>query len=126
MMFYNTAFLASKLEIGIMGTLSGMLMVFLALILISIIISFFKYIGGDSKKAKPSVPEAKVEPVVAETLPEEELTDDLELVAVITAALAASMNTSSDQLVVRSLRRVNAQRSAWGAKGRSDNLRNSY
>ncbi len=32
--------------------------------------------------------------------------DDLELIAVISAAIAASLGTSSDQLVVRSLRKV--------------------
>ena len=37
---------------------------------------------------------------------EEDLTDDLELVAVITAAIAASENTSADGLVVRSIRRA--------------------
>ena len=37
---------------------------------------------------------------------EENLTDDLELVAVITAAIAAAEETSTDGLVVRSIRRV--------------------
>ena len=38
---------------------------------------------------------------------EEELSDDLELVAVITAAIAASAGTSTDGFVVRSIRRSN-------------------
>ena len=42
-------------------------------------------------------------PAAAQT--QEEEVDDLELVAVITAAVAASMNTSVDNLVVRSIRR---------------------
>ena len=37
---------------------------------------------------------------------EEELVDDLELVAVITAAIAAFDNTSADGLVVRSIKRA--------------------
>lgn len=37
---------------------------------------------------------------------EENSQDELELVAVITAAIAASMGTTSDQLQVRSLRKV--------------------
>ena len=36
--------------------------------------------------------------------------DDLELVAVITAAVAASMNTSVDKLVVRSIKRRNTNK----------------
>ena len=38
---------------------------------------------------------------------DEEEVDDLELVAVITAAIAASENTPADGLVVRSIRKVN-------------------
>ncbi|MEG0999917.1 MAG: sodium pump decarboxylase subunit gamma, partial [Cellulosilyticaceae bacterium] len=38
-----------------------------------------------------------------------DLTDELELVAVITAAIAASMGTTSDRLQVRSLRQVTRQ-----------------
>jgi predicted house-cleaning noncanonical NTP pyrophosphatase (MazG superfamily) len=41
----------------------------------------------------------------------EELSDDLELVAVITAAIAASEGTSADGLVVRSIKR--ARNSQW-------------
>ena len=37
-------------------------------------------------------------------------TDDLALVAVITAALAASLETSPDKLIVRSIRRKNTNR----------------
>ena len=40
-----------------------------------------------------------------------EMTDDLELVAVISAAIAASENTSTDSFVVRSIKKVN--RSKW-------------
>ena len=42
---------------------------------------------------------------------EEDLTDDLGAVAVITAAIAASQNTSRDRFVVRSIKKVN--RSTW-------------
>ena len=41
---------------------------------------------------------------------QDEDVDDLELVAVITAAIAASENTSTDGLVVRSIRKVNSRR----------------
>ena len=45
-------------------------------------------------------------PVAAPAAEEEELVDDLELVAVITAAIAASTNSSTDSLVVRSIKRA--------------------
>ena len=48
----------------------------------------------------------EVKTEVAATVIEDKKQDDLELVAVITAAIAASMGTSSDQLRVRSFRKV--------------------
>ena len=58
---------------------------------------------------RPSV--AITAPAVPAALVEEDLTDDLELVAVISAAIAASENTSTDSFVVRSIKKVN--RSKW-------------
>ena len=65
-----------------------------------LIISCFKFIGKAQKKE-----EKPVETVVAAApVVEENLTDDLELVAVITAAIAAaSENESTDGLVIRSI-----------------------
>ena len=88
------------------------------LIFISLIIGCFKYInqweknrGAKAASAAPkAAPTPAPAPVAAAPVAEEELVDDLELVAVITAAIAASMNTSTDGLVVRSIRRkANAQ-----------------
>lgn len=95
-----------------MNTLMGMGTVFLVLIFISLIIGCFKYINAFEKKMKadkaasapapvPAAPAAAAVPV-----PEEELVDDLELVAVITAAIAAATGSSADGLVVRSIKRA--------------------
>ena len=98
-----------------MNTLMGMGTVFVVLIFIAFLISRFKYISRLEdwfRKRK-----AKNEPTVTETVAEEpaadeeiDETDDLALVAVITAALAASLETSPDKLVVRSIRRKNTNR----------------
>lgn len=50
---------------------------------------------------------AETVPVVEETVEE---TDDLELIAVISAAIAAAEGTSTDGFVVRSIRRRSANR----------------
>lgn len=94
-------------------TLIGMGTVFIVLIFISLIIGCFKYINEwekqktQPKTAKPVPAPAPIAPPapVQEEEEEEELSDDLELVAVITAAIAASMNTPADGLVVRSIKR---------------------
>mgnify|MGYP002792660390 CR=1 FL=1 len=98
-----------KMSKAAMNTLMGMGTVFLVLIFISLIIGCFKFISifeeKAKKKSKGTAPAEAVETVPAAPA-EENLADDLELVAVITAAIAASTNSSADGLVVRSIRRV--------------------
>ncbi|MFR5731673.1 MAG: OadG family transporter subunit [Clostridium sp.] len=61
---------------------------------------------GEAKGYAAPAPTASIAPVAAPAAEEEELVDDLELVAVITAAIAASTNSSTDSLVVRSIKRA--------------------
>ena len=99
-----------------LNTLIGMGTVFLVLILISLIISCFKVIpkiqenAAKKKAAKEGVAEtAGIDNALAQIEEQEaveEETDDLELVAVIAAAIAASEGAAStDGFVVRSIRR---------------------
>ena len=89
-----------------LNTLLGMGTVFAVLIFLAFVISLFKYIPVilDKLTKKEKVPMATV-PVKAEPVVEETVTDDLELIAVITAAIAAQEGTSTDGFVVRSIRR---------------------
>ncbi len=93
-----------------LNTLLGMGSVFIVLILISLIISSFSLFNKAGKKKPVEVkaaPKAEV-PVVEEL---EELSDDTELVAVITAAICAYEGAgSSDGFVVRSIRKANRRR----------------
>lgn len=100
------------------NTVICLAVVFAVLIFISFLISLFKYIpkleAALSKKDKKT---GLAENAVVNTVSqievkeeEEELSDDLELVAVITAAIAASAGTSTDGFVVRSIRRSNNSR----------------
>lgn len=107
---------ASTISAGkaLMNTLIGMGTVFIVLIFISYIIGLFKYINQvDTKKTAQTVAVSiPPSPVIENTEEiEEELTDDTELVAVITAAIAAYAGTSSEGFQVRSIKR--AGRSAW-------------
>ena len=102
----------SKMAKAGMNTVMGMGTVFIVLILFAFIISRFKYISVfekwlNSRGHKDDVPKLQPMPPAAEP-EEDEPADDLELVAVITAALAASLNTSTDKLIVRSIRRRNS------------------
>lgn len=99
--------LGEKMTKAALNTLMGMGTVFVVLILISLIIYCFRYISViQDKLAGRGKEEAKPEAVVAETVQSDTpLTDDLELVAVISAAIAASEGTSTDSFVVRSIHR---------------------
>lgn len=101
---------------ALLNTLMGMGTVFVVLIFICWLISLFKFIPSLEAKLKkqpleptPIAP-AKPAPIIEEE-EEEELVDDGELVAVITAALYASLSekevpVSADGLVVRSIKRA--------------------
>lgn len=87
-----------------LNTVMSMAIVFAVLIFISLIISCFKFIAAAQNKSASNAETAT--PVAAPAAPavEENLTDDLELVAVITAAIAAASECeSTDGLVVRSI-----------------------
>ncbi|MFR5602200.1 MAG: OadG family protein [Lachnospiraceae bacterium] len=89
--------------------------VFLVLIFISLIIGSLKYVNAAGANTKPeAAPAAAPAPVAAApvaAVPANNLMNDLELVAVITAAIAASTGTSADGLVVRSIKRKSG--STW-------------
>ena len=106
-----------KMYKAVMNTLIGMGTVFVVLIFISFIISLFKYINKFENKNKAKNEASNdaqgVDNAIAQIVSSEEQdeeVDDLELIAVITAAIAASENTSTDGLVVRSIRKVNSRR----------------
>lgn len=76
----------------------------------------YKYIAVSKKEKKPAFTPAAPEPSpvldapvqAADGQEERNLSEDLELVAVITAAIAAATGTSPNELVVRSIRRAPA------------------
>ena len=100
------------------NTVICLAVVFAVLIFISFLISLFKYIPKlEAALSKNDKKTELAENAVVNTVSqievkeeEEELSDDLELVAVITAAIAASAGTSTDGFVVRSIRRSNNSR----------------
>ncbi|MBO5208646.1 MAG: OadG family protein [Lachnospiraceae bacterium] len=109
---YSTA---EKMEKAALNTLLGMGTVFVVLILMIFIISAFSIIPkiqAAFKKKPEEAKETETDNVVAQIVEKEELSDDLELVAVISAAIAAYEGSgSTDGFVVRSIRKAN--KSKW-------------
>ncbi len=90
-----------------LNTVMSMCIVFVVLIFIAIIIAQFKRVSDmEGKSAAGAAQQAAPEPAVAKKEEEApaDVSDDLELVAVIAAAIAASEGAqSADGLVVRSI-----------------------
>ena len=98
----------SNMDLGLLTTALGLIIVFAILIIIALLLAIFSVLVKDKNK---SIQEQRdtaqvATPAKAAVSTSSNLMDDKELVAVITAAIAASMNTSADTLVVRRIRRV--------------------
>lgn len=111
--------LGERMGRAALNTLIGMGTVFIVLIIIIGVISLFKFIpviqDRLAKKNTGNVQEngAGAATQMSGAQEDEDVSDDLELVAVIAAAIAASEGAAStDGFVVRSIRKVNGVRRA--------------
>ncbi len=110
-------------EKGTLNTILGMGTVFVVLILISLLIGLFKYIPMLEEKIKKKNEIKTISPIAMDNAishiiqNEEEVVDDLELVAVIMAALKCvieeekNITIPNNGLVVKSIKKVN--KSKW-------------
>ena len=110
--------LGKTLQRAGLNTLMGVGTVFVMLILLSLLISLFRFIPNPEAKKAAEAKAAKeaqaaviaAAPAAAPAQAEENLADDGELVAVIAAAIAAAEGTTTDGFVVRSIRKVKRNR----------------
>ena len=106
--------MAKTLQRAGLNTLMGIGTVFVMLVLLSLLISLFKFIPNPEAKkaaeAKAAKAAKEAEAAATPVQAEENLADDGELVAVIAAAIAAAEGTTTDGFVVRSIRKVKRNR----------------
>lgn len=112
-------------------TLIGLAIVFSVLVILMIVLMLFKVFlykepAKVSSAPAPDPIQAVAPDVSAVSAKKEEPEDDEELIAVLTAAVAASMNTSTYNLKIRSYRRVPNTRPAWNRAGISDTIENRF
>lgn len=110
--------MGDALSIGGMVALQGMIIVFSVLILLMVVLMLMKvffYKNPSKQKAKLTEPSEPV--TTASALVEKEDIDDGELIAVLTAAVAASLNTSTYNLKIKSYRRVGNKAPVWNRAG---------
>ncbi len=104
---------------GLQVTVTGLLIVFSVLIILMAILMLMKVVfyRPDAEK-KPQAPAAAPAPVPAAKT-EPDMNED-ELIAVLTAAVAASLNTSTYHLNIKSYRRIENNSPAWSKAGLRD------
>jgi len=100
-------------------TVFSMVLVFLTLFAISLILDVFKVQNGRDQKIQAKKAEEK--PVIQQSdLVENLEEDEEELVAVISAALMETLNTTRDKLIIRNIRQINDP--TWAQTGRIENM----
>lgn len=111
--------LLEKLSQGVPIAIIGYIMVFVVLAILWGIIELMR-VALTAKK--PKTVEKKVEevktPEPVQAVAEE--ADEGELVAVLTAAVAASLNTSTYNLRIKSFKRIDTKNNAWSNASRND------
>ncbi len=108
-------------------TILGLLVVFVCLILIIVLVNILSVILKDRKKKEKAKPETKIEKVLEQPLPQApvvEVQDD-ELLAVLSAAVAAYMAPQKPGLIVRSYRRIGGE-PAWAKASRNAQIYNKF
>ncbi len=114
----STLTLGEKLSGGLMVAVVGMTITFLALIFLWLMIEIM------AKLLKQKQPAATA--VAAPAAPADDQSDEAEIVAVITAALAASLQTPIENIVVSRIVRVPDERSAWSKSGLTEQMNNQF
>ena len=120
-----------KLGFAFLVMLIGMLIVFFGLVILICLIKLMSIVvgaltGKKKEKAAPAPAPVVVPEPVAEAVAEETGLESDELIAVITAALAAFNKDGNKTLVVRSVRRAAAKTPAWAKAGRADQLASRF
>lgn len=111
----------SLLDAGVI-TIFSMVVVFLSLLVISYLIDLMRVLMSkkDNKQVETKTIQQPSSVIVNTAVVEE---DDTELVAVITAAIAAMTGTNSNGLVVRNIKRLPDYDSAWSKTGKIELMR---
>ncbi|NLH59016.1 MAG: OadG family protein [Clostridiales bacterium] len=105
----------------------GVAAVFLALTIIVLVINILnkavnKEAATEKKDKDINVEDNKLDEKQSTVTIDNEVTDDSELIAVITAAVAASLNRSTHNIIVRRVERIRGNRSQWNKAGRYEHL----
>ena len=104
-------------------TVFSMAVVFGVLVLIAYLIKLLKAISTDKKeKQVENIRQEAVANKMDEIIEDREQTEDEELVAVISAAIAASLGVSIPEINIKAIRRINQPMPSWAQAGRTEQI----
>ena len=131
--FLNEALLTGKgitlgdaFSVGGMVTGVGLSIVFSVLVILMIVLMLFKVIFYKKPENEVTKTEVKVEKTPEVVVNEPKSIDDGELIAVLTAAIAASLNTSTYNLKIKSYRRIGDTKPSWRKAGITETINNRF
>lgn len=122
-MFSETMSIVGKVANGFALTILGMGVVFVVLVILSFVLDIMRLFLADKEKKAIPPEEGKKSTHV------EAVKDNVEndaLIPVISAAIAAYMETPLDELVVKSIRQIPPKVSIWGAVGRQQQMADRF
>lgn len=99
-------------------TILGMFVVFIVLVIIAYSLELLRIFFGEKNKKKAAEEYVEAKSDIAEEISVKENNDDVELVVLLTAAIAAFESTSSQNIIVRSIRKLPQNKNVWAAAGR--------
>jgi glutaconyl-CoA/methylmalonyl-CoA decarboxylase subunit delta len=115
---------SDKLVAGLVTTLLGMGITFIALVILQVLISWMdrlinRSVDQPAQALAPPLPAAQVALTPA-------ITDGDELVAVISAVIAAKLKTSGDNIVIRNIEKIEDRSPVWNRAGIIEQMNNRF
>lgn len=117
----GTLTLTQRMFAGLITTILGMGITFLALIILQIVTSLFEKLAPTHTAALQPVPATEPAP---KQEPDQKQQDE-ELVAAITVALATQLQTTTSNIVIRNIRKLDDHSSTWNKVGLAEQMNNN-
>ncbi len=112
-----------KMYAGLITTLLGMGITFSALVILQFVIAWMDKLLNRSKQKATTQPATLVEPKPTEEKQVDQ-PDNNELIAVIATAIAAQLKTSTDNIVIRNIEKVEDRSPLWNRAGIIEQMNN--
>lgn len=132
----NTMSVLERLGLGGSVSVLGMVVVFIGLLLLIVITQLYPKIAGaliawsaagkEKRAAKKAARAAAAKEAAVSAQTAAAAAGHDELIAVISAAVAASLGVSANGVVIKSIKRTGTNAPAWGVRGRIEQVYNRF